>query len=224
MPNACAHCKKTGAEGADALKCCARCKATNYCSRVCQKADWKQHKKFCSDEPLPRDDDTALRTHAEAGGNRGQSKGEAAGEVSMAGNYELAPLLPDAQREDAIAPSPTLATATYEDVLRFTPGEVLDWLECIGFLPQFREIPAVRHALEESVLNGEALLELGIKPAGLQQCLPLGPAYNLSKIVRQLRSTHGRAPTGQCYESMLTAGQRVRSWRNLRKRPPSTKR
>ena len=223
MPNACAHCKKTGTVGADALKRCARCKATNYCSRVCQKADWKQHQKFCSDAPLHHDADTALRSHAEAAGNRGQSMGEATGEVSMAGNYELAPLLPDAEREGDIPPNP-LATATYEDVLRFTPGEVLEWLECIGFLQRYREIPAIRHALEESVLDGEILLKHGINPAWLLQSLPLGPAYRLSEIVRELRSAHGRAPTGQCYESTLTVGQRVRSWWNLRSRPPSTKR
>ena len=45
------QCKKTGAEEADAL----RCGATNYCSRVFQKPDWKQQKRFCWDEPLPRD-------------------------------------------------------------------------------------------------------------------------------------------------------------------------
>lgn len=29
------------------LKQCAKCNATPYCSRDCQKADWKTHKKIC---------------------------------------------------------------------------------------------------------------------------------------------------------------------------------
>ncbi len=28
--------------------CCTRCGVTNYCSRKCQKADWKSHKEFCN--------------------------------------------------------------------------------------------------------------------------------------------------------------------------------
>ena len=43
----CATCKKTGSE-AENLKRCAKCQTTYYCSRDCQKADWKVHKKVCS--------------------------------------------------------------------------------------------------------------------------------------------------------------------------------
>lgn len=44
----CTHCKKSAAElGGVALKRCAKCKDTPYCSRDCQKADWKVHKKDC---------------------------------------------------------------------------------------------------------------------------------------------------------------------------------
>ena len=42
----CAKCAKTAASGID-LKHCAKCRTTRYCSRDCQKADWKTHKKAC---------------------------------------------------------------------------------------------------------------------------------------------------------------------------------
>jgi len=28
---------------------CGRCKSASYCSKVCQKKDWKRHKKDCGD-------------------------------------------------------------------------------------------------------------------------------------------------------------------------------
>ncbi|KAK8084713.1 hypothetical protein PG997_005984 [Apiospora hydei] len=41
MANECNTCKKTGID----LKKCSKCQTTLYCSRDCQKADWKSHKK-----------------------------------------------------------------------------------------------------------------------------------------------------------------------------------
>lgn len=41
----CQTCKKTPPQVA--LKRCAKCSSTNYCSRDCQKADWKSHRKTC---------------------------------------------------------------------------------------------------------------------------------------------------------------------------------
>ena len=43
----CAHCGKEEEVGGAPLKACARCKVQKYCSKECQKADWKQHKKSC---------------------------------------------------------------------------------------------------------------------------------------------------------------------------------
>jgi len=44
MIGTCNTCKKASTE----LKRCAKCSTTLYCSRDCQKADWKAHKKICS--------------------------------------------------------------------------------------------------------------------------------------------------------------------------------
>ena len=44
--SACENCKKSPPEVS--LKSCAKCSTTKYCSRECQKADWKVHKKLCS--------------------------------------------------------------------------------------------------------------------------------------------------------------------------------
>ncbi|KAK5998684.1 hypothetical protein PT974_01066 [Cladobotryum mycophilum] len=45
MSDSCTACKKSPPEVN--LKRCAKCNTTPYCSRDCQKADWKTHKKIC---------------------------------------------------------------------------------------------------------------------------------------------------------------------------------
>lgn len=45
MAGACTSCKKSPPEVA--LKRCAKCSTTPYCSKDCQNADWKAHKKIC---------------------------------------------------------------------------------------------------------------------------------------------------------------------------------
>lgn len=47
----CAGCKKSPTSLSQALKRCARCKEVFYCSRECQKTDWKSHKKSCNKTP-----------------------------------------------------------------------------------------------------------------------------------------------------------------------------
>lgn len=44
----CSTCAKTKSEPGTSLRRCAGCKIPYYCSRQCQKADWKEHRKVCS--------------------------------------------------------------------------------------------------------------------------------------------------------------------------------
>jgi splicing suppressor protein 51 len=44
----CANCAKTKSDLGIDLKRCAKCQTTHYCSRECQKADWKCHKRACA--------------------------------------------------------------------------------------------------------------------------------------------------------------------------------
>jgi splicing suppressor protein 51 len=53
----CNTCKKTDSE-VENLKRCAKCQTTYYCSRDCQKADWKVHKKVCSKNASTRQSST----------------------------------------------------------------------------------------------------------------------------------------------------------------------
>lgn len=44
----CAKCQKPQSDLPSPLKRCAKCQTQCYCSRECQKADWKTHKKICA--------------------------------------------------------------------------------------------------------------------------------------------------------------------------------
>jgi hypothetical protein len=46
MPKTCLSCKAVALKEVPSLSCGA-CRAAVYCSRVCQKKDWKEHKKIC---------------------------------------------------------------------------------------------------------------------------------------------------------------------------------
>lgn len=58
--NICRYCSKTdySEEFQNSLKACARCKSAHYCSKECQKADWKSHKKNC--KPTLKADEKAF--------------------------------------------------------------------------------------------------------------------------------------------------------------------
>lgn len=45
--NVCAACGKEGAAVGTLLNC-SRCKVVRYCSKGCQREDWKRHKKSCA--------------------------------------------------------------------------------------------------------------------------------------------------------------------------------
>lgn len=44
----CASCNTLATDPEKALKPCAKCQSVHYCSRDCQKKDWKLHKKMCA--------------------------------------------------------------------------------------------------------------------------------------------------------------------------------
>ncbi|KAF9113338.1 hypothetical protein BGX27_001788 [Mortierella sp. AM989] len=44
----CLRCSKTSTSDGSALKRCSKCKVAAYCSKDCQKEDWKAHKKLCA--------------------------------------------------------------------------------------------------------------------------------------------------------------------------------
>ncbi|OBT67167.1 hypothetical protein VE03_02665 [Pseudogymnoascus sp. 23342-1-I1] len=46
-PSSCFNCNKLQTELSKPLKCCAKCQTSLYCSRECQKANWKIHKPTC---------------------------------------------------------------------------------------------------------------------------------------------------------------------------------
>lgn len=49
-PSSCFTCHKLQSEFPHPLKRCAKCKGTLYCSRECQKTDWKKHKAICASQ------------------------------------------------------------------------------------------------------------------------------------------------------------------------------
>jgi hypothetical protein len=63
MLNKCNHCDKfeTLMNSAKLMKC-KRCKATYYCSKECQVADWKSHKKTCHDDGSGDDRKSGFKT------------------------------------------------------------------------------------------------------------------------------------------------------------------
>ncbi|KAI0156544.1 putative MYND domain protein [Xylariaceae sp. FL1272] len=50
MSETCNACEKSSPD----LKRCAKCQTARYCSKECQKTDWKMHKKICGKQPHDR--------------------------------------------------------------------------------------------------------------------------------------------------------------------------
>lgn len=65
----CGGCGKAEAEAGKPLKHCAKCQTTQYCSRECQKQDWKQHKKVCAANAGTRTGTTTTDAPSTAGRN-----------------------------------------------------------------------------------------------------------------------------------------------------------
>jgi len=47
------RCHRPECDNIGGSKYCTRCQTVKYCSRKCQKADWKKHKKYCNKNPSP---------------------------------------------------------------------------------------------------------------------------------------------------------------------------
>lgn len=47
------------------LKLCSRCHGVNYCSKICQKADWKNHKSMCRESENPNEKDMKQKIEIE---------------------------------------------------------------------------------------------------------------------------------------------------------------
>jgi hypothetical protein len=43
-----AGCAAVGCAAEEASSVCSRCQAVRYCSRECQRTDWKAHKRLCA--------------------------------------------------------------------------------------------------------------------------------------------------------------------------------
>nr|GAT58485.1 predicted protein [Mycena chlorophos] len=66
LKNACVFCRKTGVP----LRQCAGCKVAEYCSKECQKANWKQHKPHCQQTKQDKEDFAAYSASDPIAGKR----------------------------------------------------------------------------------------------------------------------------------------------------------
>lgn len=56
----CANCAKPQSDSGLDLKRCAKCQTTRYCSRACQKTNWKIHKRVCASNAASADSQPPL--------------------------------------------------------------------------------------------------------------------------------------------------------------------
>ncbi|KUJ06892.1 uncharacterized protein LY89DRAFT_400203 [Mollisia scopiformis] len=67
-PPSCTTCHKLQADLPQPLKRCAKCQTTTYCSRDCQKQDWKLHKRVCASQAASHDGEPTPSTSTSTGG------------------------------------------------------------------------------------------------------------------------------------------------------------
>jgi hypothetical protein len=90
------------------------------------------------------------------------------------------------------APSPT-----YAEIARYGRQEGIEWLERIGYLPEYADIPVVRAGILENALCGQVLMALGVDKSWLQSFLPAAPAAELSDIIISVRNNHSELEPNQ---------------------------
>jgi hypothetical protein len=97
---ACKRCGKTSTIGAGGGQC-AKCKSVFYCSRDCQKEDWKRHKKECDIDPVITvkststladvsitEDDNEIKDNGEIKGNETRKNEDACKRCGKTGTIE----------------------------------------------------------------------------------------------------------------------------------------
>jgi len=88
------------------------------------------------------------------------------------------------------APSGPRRVHTYAEICQYTPQEVIEWQDRIGYLPAYAAVPAVRDGITKFVLHGKVLMTNGGDIVRLERFLPVEPSAELARIVNRLRNEH----------------------------------
>jgi len=82
-----------------------------------------------------------------------------------------------------------LPPATYEEVEKFTPTEVVNWLDRVGYFENYgleSDVDRLKGRIMDNYLAGKDILGSGHDHQWLMLFLPAGPAYRLAAIVKGL--------------------------------------